>query len=348
MFIQSCSRCPFFTPPHTFNEPEEGLAAMYGGYGEHIPLAKLLVDRAVQGRGEKPFTLLAVRLAPIYKHVGMLRYVLDIEADLGTLSHQLRLVEFAVNEGRMDLVQMLLERGVGVAHQRLIDLEWTPAGSAPREGPAMVELAVGQLDVDGIAKTQGDVANFLLHVGAQHGLEWLVVRLLRSGCDPSMTLLPVAWIPRSRPGELVEALATWTGISEIVRLLLAAGTRKDGVLKGVLIDAICGGHVRVVKLLLDHGIDPDTMDIWGFPVIELAIQHEETIHLLVDRGVAIAGVPRLMGQTIAQGKPSQVQRLLDGEYPLEGFLRESVLEVGARNGPEMFQFLFRRGARGSI
>ena len=228
--------------------------------GGHIPVAKLLVDRAVQGRGERPFTLLAVRLAPIYKHVDMLWYVLDIEADLGTLSHQLRLVEFAVNEGRMDLVQMLLERGVGVVHQRLIDSEWAPAGSAPREGPAIVELAVGQLDLDGIAKTHGDAANFLLHVGAQHGLEWLVERLLRSGCDPNMTLLPVAWIPRSRPGELVEALAPWTGNSQIVRLLLEAGARKDGVLKRVLIDAICGGHVRVVELLLDHGVDPDTME----------------------------------------------------------------------------------------
>lgn len=40
-----------------------------------------------------------------------------------------------------------------------------------------------------------------------------------------------------------------------------------------------------------------------------------------------------------------MQRLLDGGYPLKGFLRESVLELGARNGPEMLQFLFTQGVR---
>ncbi|PLN85661.1 hypothetical protein BDW42DRAFT_160322, partial [Aspergillus taichungensis] len=209
----------------------------------------------------------------------------------------------------------------------------------------MVELAMGQLDVDRIAKNQGDAANFLLHVGVQHGLEWLVERLLRSGCDPNMTLLPMTWLPPTYTCDLPEDLTSWTGNSQIVRLLLEAGARKDGVLKRVLIDAIRGGHARVVELLLDHGVDPDSVETWGSLIIESAIEHEETFHLLLDRRVAIADLPSLMGYTIMRGKPRQVQRLLDGGYPLEGFPDESVLELGACNGPAMLQFLFTRGVR---
>jgi ankyrin repeat protein len=172
----------------------------------------------------------------------------------------------------------------------------------------------------------------------------------------------------------------------IARLLLAAGAKYDlrsaicladiGRVRELLKqdpkaahDKLCmffaaqQGRAPIVKLLLDHGADPEDCDSWGLPVLDFALAHPDVVRLLIQAGAN----PKvrlkytgwgpgpteeqkwtLLHSAAANQSPLETAKLLlaagvpvdvrsaDGSTPL--------MSAAGAGSPEMVKFLLKNGA----
>jgi uncharacterized protein len=106
-------------------------------------------------------------------------------------------------------------------------------------------------------------------------------------------------------------LAAFFGHEEIARELLARGAEVNPVSRNALgvqpiNSAAAGGHTGIVRILLDHGADPNAPLEGGFTPIHAAAQNgnDELYALLVERGAEESAATE-DGRTVADFRQQQ-------------------------------------------
>jgi len=157
--------------------------------------------------------------------------------------------------------------------------------------------------------------------------------------------------PKPQPrGPLISAARN--GDASRVKDLLADGKHSDRVLTHALAGAVMKGHLEVVRVLIDHGVDVNRIAA-GYPplaracgngewdIAEILLEHAADPNL-----VGGSGNPPLASAT-SQGNVELMRRLLDCGARIEGrnHHRSTALHVAARNCvPEAVELLLSRGA----
>jgi hypothetical protein len=186
-----------------------------------------------------------------------------------------------------------------------------------------------------------------LHTAVERGDMAEVKRLMKVGADPNA--------PDWRGAlSLVEAVKQGP---VMVRALLAAGAEPHDV--EALFEAVAADQVAVVRLLLEHGADPNARDLHGNPVLVRACEGPERrasrqiVDLLLDAGADIngRGEQTPLVHAVAYNRPQLVEALLrrGADVNLRGKDRSSALSR-AKNWPiadeRLVMLLRQHGATG--
>ena len=162
-------------------------------------------------------------------------------------------LRLALSQSRLEVADVLLEFGADSIESGLV----TGAAAAGSTG------WVARLVDAGNDPKEGEGAP--LRAAARNGAPEVVTQLLELEVDPDAA---------DEHGRTPLGQAVAFGHVEVVRLLLEAGARVDG-LPGQwspLMSATQAGHVPLVRLLLDHGADPQPRTPEGRSLSELAAQ----------------------------------------------------------------------------
>ncbi len=182
--------------------------------------------------------------------------------------------------------------------------------AAPKSVKALVPTAIGTKLAESLcqAAEDGDVTE--------------VKRLLAAGAKVNPKLGPMERAPLTAAAgagqrEVVEVLlsagakvdleaflwAAWGGELQLVKMALAQGLSANAknLVSTPLTRAAESGRTEIVRLLLDHGADPNLRNPDGqLPLVEAAGGNGDTLGtlaLLRDRGAAIEGRDKLFGRT---------------------------------------------------
>ena len=166
----------------------------------------------------------------------------------------------ASREGNLACVQALLAKGLDPNSK---DGDgWSPLMWAAMSGQeGVVELLLGHSDINLEARSQGGTTALLL--AAAHGYPQVVQQLLARGADTALV---------DNGGYTPLMFAAMGGQEEVVALILSQPNinleaRSQGGRTALLMAEARG---RVVKLLLQHGVDPAAVDNRGRTVLDNA------------------------------------------------------------------------------
>jgi ankyrin repeat protein len=110
-------------------------------------------------------------------------------------------------------------------------------------------------------------------------------------------------------GKSALTLAAGNGHLAVVAMLLEGGAQLLGDATGA---AVQGGHLEVVRLLLDRS--SHQFAVWRYEALHTAVRHNhpEVARLLVERGAAASSVNLALLRAAGQGRAEMVRLLLDG------------------------------------
>ena len=225
----------------------------------------------------------------------------------------------AAFHGHLPMVRLLLDKGADIHAIRLGGL--TALCDAAERGHAGIveELLARQANVRQTADWGVGPLHFA--VKKETGNRAVIELLLKNGADPNE--------PSDDPdGHTPFEEAVHSGNVEAVQILLEAGG-DIGVLsrprshslepERPLVGALLKGHRRLVSLMLDRGVDPNTTDLSGCPVALRAMDKNDlaTFRELLAAGAdteARWGNDRhtLLIRAVTENKPAFVQALLQG------------------------------------
>jgi len=158
----------------------------------------------------------------------------------------------------------------------------------------------------GLASAKSTEGLSVLTTAAYHGRADIVALLLAS--EPELDIFEASTVARTeRVAELADAgtdirmkspdgftplhLAAFFGQTATAAALLGRGAPADIVSEndlGVhpLNSAVAGGHSEIVRLLLEHGADPDAPDRAGYTPLHASAENDdlESTRLLIDAG----------------------------------------------------------------
>lgn len=215
----------------------------------------------------------ALQRAAEYGHREVVGYLLEKGAHVD-LMHPLRTCQTALmgaaSRGYVEVVQDLIAHGADVQ----------AAGTSPYShgATALTWAALGGFR---------EVCDVLVAAGAQPELKEAVLlgdpveteRWLRAGQDPDTPL------PHSRT--LLNAAAE-RGLIEVARVLIAHGVCLNDAMHPALVTAAEGGHLEIVRLLLDSGaeVDRESKAREGERALMVAAfeGYIEVVRLLLERG----------------------------------------------------------------
>jgi ankyrin repeat protein len=213
--------------------------------------------------------------------LGTLRILLDASAEVDKVdSDGLTALHLAARNGHTRIVEALLKaKATPNASHNVV---WTPLHLAVRNN----HNNICQLLLDyGASPNAGDDMTPPLFDAVLFRQSSIVSTLLNAGANPN-TVQQVADDLRD-----VTALhlAAELGLTDIVKLLLAAGARTDAVTSSGMLplhQATMDGHTDTVLLLLDAGSDINAMDGQGVTPLDFAIHggHERTAEEIRLRG----------------------------------------------------------------
>jgi ankyrin repeat protein len=159
----------------------------------------------------------------------------------------------AAYEGRIDLLQMMQEKGIDILHEpgTTYEVALALAIESGRAETVQYLLAVGA-DVNGIGDYR-DNYHPILSIAARTGQNQIVDLLLRNGAEIER---------RAKNGQTALMNAASAGHVETVRLLLEQGAKVNATdEKGgtALMQAILEKHANVVRALVEKGADINIM-----------------------------------------------------------------------------------------
>jgi ankyrin repeat protein len=310
----------------------------------HKAMVELLLSHGadVTGGGLNPLYVAASRGYVSVAEV-LLANKADVNQPSGTDTSGLRPVDVAARDGKTEMLDLLINHGADV--NATDALGHTPIELAARgnELPAIKILLAAKANIEAKDK-EGATA---LQMAAGNGYANIVSLLLSSGAavDATNDLGATAlWLAvHNGHAEAVPALLehkadpNHTGgvrngnniwypspVSfsiqrpEILKLLLDAGAKPDS-----LYSAIDRDQVESVRLLLDHGADPNQPG-WNGSPLELAIRKSKfSVPLLLDKGAD----PNARN---TQGTPVQTPLFLTSDPEIGRWLVEHKADVNAR------------------
>ena len=263
---------------------QKGLTALHiAAITGQVDIIELLVGRGldVNIQNDKGFTPL--HLAACHNQLESARTLIrlggrrsmTVRADgLGTPLHQ------AALKGHKDMVSLLLKEGC-------------PINVTDGNGISAAHFAAerGEADIIEMLVTHGLDVNLVdndgatpLHTAASHGNLKSVCTLLRSGGEPSMTMVA------SKMGAPLHQAACG-GYNDILTLLLDEGcpvnvTTHNGIT--ALHSATSYGRMDVVDMLIKRGFDTNAVDVWGVTPLSYAVHHIELMQRLMLSGASIS------------------------------------------------------------
>lgn len=199
----------------------------------------------------------------------MLALLLDRGADIDAVDGEYggTALYHAMTEDHADAARILIGRGADISAGRV-----TPIRAAVEKDRSdwLQSLIEAGLDVN-------DEATFsrpLLMEAVERGYRQVVTQLLGAGADPDRE--DVARINALR-------LAVRTGRDEIAQLLLASGATIDIEL------AARAGLVDRVRAFLEDGTNPDFLGVWDRTALQSAIAggHLAVVRLLIEKGADV-------------------------------------------------------------
>lgn len=213
----------------------------------------------------------------------------------GMLEEMGKRVHRLLEDGKADEARILLEN-VENLHARRDEYKRTPLHVASRHGPLSIAALLVKQGADVNAVAYNDFRP--LHKAANFGHLDIVRLLLSHGASveargAGSTALEEAASSGHRA--IVQALIE-TGAVYTLQAALSlsdAGRVRDLLSndpslargQGILHRAAQGGNGPIVKLLLEHGADPnDPRTIWEEPPLLWALEHPEAVRLLLDKG----------------------------------------------------------------
>lgn len=270
-------------------------------------VARLLKAGANMQASDKEYGMTPLMWACHSNHPHVVQVLLDRGADVNARhgNPQTPLMK-AAREGHLGIVRLLLKRGAEVnAKSNIGD---TPLHLAAWKGHLSVaELLLKHGAIVNMKGAQGETP---LMVAAMNGHAPVVSLFLKTGADANA---------RNAKGKTALNLASKQGHKEVVRLLSSPGKRdreralmkavgqgrskevssllrskigleftgKDG--NSPLILAARKGHVEIVKLLLDHGANPNARFRCAGPALVSAASDgkAQVVRFLLERGVNV-------------------------------------------------------------
>ena len=248
----------------------------YGQTDEALSLIRAGVDiKATNSLGET-----ALKYAVMTRSLGIVRALLDTDADVNEVSTGEPLIVVVVKRGYLDMLKLFLEKGANV---NALDLEEASilAAAASHGYTKIVSLLLDQgakIDFD----SRGEFSGGPPLVHAVSGVQMETVRLLlKRGADVNQ----LEWYHGKTP----LWVAVCKGHRRIAILLLESGaevnTRDAGSFSGKANDgvtplmcAVRNGDVEMVKLLIAAGADVNA-DTWGKTVLGIA-KKERDAHII--------------------------------------------------------------------
>lgn len=208
----------------------------------------------------------------------------------------------AVKSGCESLVQLLIDWGCPIIHEKKWKIELTPMGIAARNGNlGIMKLLIAHLNID--INRRDKWGQSVLFTAARYGQEGIVRALFEAGANLQI---------RDIAGDtaLVEAAAN--GHQSVAVFLLDHGI---DIGKNELRRSAKNGHISVAKLILSRGADPNTEDTRESSPLYWACRHsnEELVSLLLKSGAKV-NIIDYYGYTplfsAAETGNSQIVRLL--------------------------------------
>ncbi|ODM14496.1 hypothetical protein SI65_10118 [Aspergillus cristatus] len=204
-----------------------------------------------------------------------------------------------------------------------------------------------QLDTR-IPKTDDERA-LILCLAACCGLDSHVRHLLSYGPLREKDLVDFSFDDHGRVSPLEKAASF--GHREIVALLLREACLKPS--QKSLFQAAKKGHEPIVKMLLDHGADPNAKHPLGFPPLFAAVGHEDVFRLLLQHGAdptneididddQISTVSRV----IQWGETNLIELLLHDDVSAQYLCQldeNDILRWAMEGGSAMLQYLLEKG-----
>ncbi|MEW6350864.1 MAG: ankyrin repeat domain-containing protein [Thermodesulfobacteriota bacterium] len=289
-------------------ENHQVLTQAVGKYGEseiwRFP-DRLRSPVAVKTHGER-----GLSDAAMDGNVAEVRRLLDLGADVNERSHSgLTALIWAAWRGRLEVTSLLLKRGAHIHVQSVHG--FTALNRAARDGHL-------------------EVVRLLLDLGAgvdQRVLSAALGNAERKGAEDVVKLLG----ERATRQSLTEA-AEHGEVEQVRRLILASDHVKRQVREdsSTLFAAVEFGHASVLRVLIEHGADPNARDVFGEPILVFAGRsgESEIVSLLLDKGADVKAKDtafRTALHAAADADRTDVVRLL-----LE---RGANIKSGLENGP---------------
>lgn len=192
-------------------------------------------------------------------------------------------LNLAASHGHTDLVRLLLQNGAFVNTRSRFG---TPLVQAARNGHHSVVEVLWAWQKENLIEHSGSADAFV--TSARGGFGSVVAMLLKKGVLAGAV---------SKTGETALMAAAREGQCNVATMLLSNGAE---VLESnsLLEKAVAGGHVEMIRLLLDYAVDINAQDSFGNTPLHQAAMHsplpegathsrEDVVNLLLERGSLI-------------------------------------------------------------
>ncbi|KAJ5951378.1 uncharacterized protein N7479_009791 [Penicillium vulpinum] len=235
----------------------------------------------------------------------------------------------AVESSNVDLIRFLVESGACPTHPWPHGVTlWLMRRAAQNfdgqdRSLEVVQYLLSHVDVDSKINAGGEDMIILLLVAATCDFEEIIEKILKTGCHPDTTAGPCPeWFGESRTAL---SWAVQRGNVRIARLLLEKGADPNKLKEREetpLIVACETGNIDMVVLLLEHDVDLNCKNKHRDPALVTAIPFPELFSILLER-TADSQVAfdhdelNLMEIAVRSGNVAMVQMLLDRGFSLE-------------------------------
>ncbi|MEM9819424.1 MAG: ankyrin repeat domain-containing protein [Bacteroidota bacterium] len=265
--------------------------------------------------------------------------------ELSKATDDLTVLLRAIDDGDIDIVRFVLEKGVNVNGQT--KRGWTPLLEAVDEGDAnIVQLLLEK----GAKPNLGTKAKWTpLHEAADEGSADITRLLIKAGADIQL---------KDKHGRTAFMVAVSEDHLAVMEVLLDNGAEINQTYHknqiSPLIEAAEEGHLRIAKILLKRGADVNAATAGGWTALMEAADegHPEMVQLLLDNGADTQAKDQhgwnALFHATDEGNIQVVEKLLDNGMDVNAVTAEGwtpLMEAVDEGHLELVELLLSKGAK---